>query len=175
MSVVFSGGRVIDPASGTDRVTDVVIKHGVVVGVGDGLAGTVVVDCAGLVVAPGFIDLHTHLREPGREGDETIETGCRAAALGGFTAVCAMPNTEPCTDSASVVTMVAARGREVGLADVFPIGAVTLGRAGERLAPMAEMAAAGCRIFSDDGDPVATAELMRRALEYASIFDAVIC
>ena len=119
-------------------------------------------------MSPGFVDLHTHLREPGREEAETIETGSRAAALGGFTAVVAMPNTEPAQDSVAVVEFVRAQGLRAGLCDVVPAGCITMGRAGEQLAPFAELAAAGVRIFTDDGNGVQDPLLMRRAMEYAS-------
>ncbi|MBV9659597.1 MAG: dihydroorotase [Acidimicrobiales bacterium] len=130
-------------------------------------AGTVVLDAAGCIVAPGLVDLHTHLREPGREEAETIDSGSRAAALGGYTAVVAMPNTEPAIDSAAVVRQVFHLGAD-SCCDVHPAGAITLGREGRRLAPMAEMAALGVRVFTDDGAGVQDARLMRRALEYAS-------
>jgi dihydroorotase len=176
--IVLRGGRVVDPASDVDQTLDVVIDGPEIVEVGEGLkpAGAAIVDCAGAVVAPGFVDLHVHFREPGGEEAETIESGSRAAALGGFVAVCPMPNTNPAQDSASVVEFVWRRGREVGLVDVFPIGAITAGRAGEELAPMREMhaSAARVRLFSDDGDPVPTALLLRRALEYAKAIDGVI-
>ena len=125
---------------------------------------------------PGLVDLHTHLREPGREDAETVESGSAAAALGGYTAVFAMPNTDPTADTAGVVEQVYRLGRDVGLVDVVPIGAVTVGRKGERLAELAAMAysAAGVRVFSDDGDCVSDALLMRRALEYVKAFDGVI-
>jgi dihydroorotase len=176
--ILLRGGRVVDPASGTDQTLDVLIDGDVIAEVGEGLkpATAEVVDCAGAVVAPGFVDLHVHFREPGGEEAETIQTGSRAAALGGFVAVCPMPNTNPAQDSASVVEFVWRRGREVGLVDVFPIGAITSGRAGAELSPMREMhaSAARVRMFSDDGDPVPTALLLRRALEYAKAFDGVI-
>ena len=176
--ILLKGGRVVDPASGTDRTLDVRIDGTSVAEVGERLAanGSEVVDCGGAVVAPGFVDLHVHFREPGGEESETIESGSRAAAVGGYTAVCAMPNTDPPADDASVVEYVWRRGREVGLVDVFPIGAITRGRAGKTLAPMREMhtSAAKVRLFSDDGDPVPTASLMRRAFEYARAFDGVI-
>lgn len=133
-----------------------------------------VLEGAGAVLLPGFVDLHTHLREPGREDTETIATGSAAAALGGFTAVFAMANTAPVADNAVVVEHVARRGREVGIVDVYPVGAVTVGLAGERLAELGTMAAAGVRMFSDDGHCVADPLLMRRALEYATSLDVVI-
>ncbi|HKF00501.1 MAG TPA: dihydroorotase [Actinomycetes bacterium] len=172
------GGRLVDPARGRDGPADVLVRGGRVAEVGERLdgGGAQVLDCGGLVVAPGLVDLHTHLREPGREDAETIETGARAAALGGFTAVCPMPNTDPPADNAGVVEMVAARGREVGLADLFPVGAVTVGRGGVQLAELGAMArsAAAVDCFSDDGAPIREARLLRRALEYARAFDAVI-
>ena len=175
---LLRGGRLVDPASGRDGVADVLVDAGVVAEVGPAVAatGATVVDCDGLVVSPGFCDLHVHLREPGREDAETIETGSRAAALGGFTAVCAMPNTDPVADNAGVVEMVAARGREVGLVDVFPVGAITLGQKGEELAELGAMAqsAAAVDCFSDDGCSIPTARLLRLALEYAKAFDGII-
>jgi dihydroorotase len=176
--LLLKGGRLIDPASRTDTRADVLVDDGRVAEVGPGLdpGGAEVVDCDGLVVCPGLVDLHVHLREPGREDAETIETGSRAAALGGYTAVCPMPNTDPVADNAGVVEMVAARGREVGLVDVFPVGAVTLGQRGSELAELGAMArsAAAVDCFSDDGRPIREARLLRLALEYARAFDAVI-
>ncbi len=158
--------------------TDLLLRDGVVAEVGAGLpaGGATVLDAAGLVALPGLVDLHTHLREPGREDAETVETGSRAAALGGYTAVCAMANTDPVADTAGVVEQVYRLGRAAGLVDVQPIGAVTVGLAGERLAELGAMAesAARVRIFSDDGFCVADPRLMRRALEYVKAFDGVI-
>jgi dihydroorotase len=163
VKLVIRGGEVID-ATGRRRA-DVVIDDGCVVAVGPDLAGDTELDAGGCVVAPGLVDLHTHLRQPGREDAETVETGSRAAALGGYTAVVAMPNTEPAIDDASVVREVQHLGR-LALCDVEVAGAITVGRAGERLAPMAEMAALGVRLFTDDGTGVQDNRLMRRALEY---------
>ena len=163
-SLVIKGGRVID-ATGV-READVLVESGHVTEIGPGLAGDVVLDASGAIVAPGLVDLHVHLREPGGEDAETIETGARAAALGGFTAVIAMPNTEPPQDDPAVVSSVLAKGA-VSLCDVHAAGAITLGRAGEALAPMGEMYALGVRIFTDDGACVASAGVMRAALEYA--------
>lgn len=158
--------------------TDLLIRDGVVAEAGTGLAApdAVVVNGTGLVALPGLVDLHTHLREPGREDAETVETGSRAAALGGYTAVCAMANTSPVADTAGVVEQVWRLGREAGLVDVQPIGAVTVGLAGERLAELGAMAdsAARVRIFSDDGHCVADPRLMRRALEYVKAFDGIV-
>jgi dihydroorotase len=157
---------------------DLLIRDGVVASVGQRLsaAGATVIDASGLVALPGLVDLHTHLREPGREDAETVETGSRAAALGGYTAVCAMANTDPVADTAGVVEQVWRLGRQAGLVDVQPIGAVTVGLRGEQLAELGAMAesAAQVRIFSDDGHCVADPRLMRRALEYVKAFDGVI-
>jgi dihydroorotase len=164
--IVLKGGRIID-ATG-ERAADVLIDDdGRIAAIGADLSAGRVIDAGGCVVAPGLVDLHTHLREPGREESETVETGSRAAALGGFTAVVAMPNTEPAIDSAAVVRDVLELGRKV-LCDVRAAGAITVDRAGEQLAPMAEMAALGVRLFTDDGNGVQDNRLMRRALEYAS-------
>lgn len=158
--------------------TDLLLRDGVVAAMGQGLsvAGAEVLDAYGLVALPGLVDLHAHLREPGREDAETVETGSRAAALGGYTAVCAMANTDPVADTAGVVEQVWRLGRSVGLVDVQPVGAVTAGLAGERLAELGAMAtsAARVRVFSDDGHCVSDARLMRRALEYVKAFDGVI-
>ncbi len=164
--LVIKGGTVVD-ATGSRRADVVVGADGRIAAVGAELEAAVVFDAAGCVVAPGLVDLHTHLRQPGREEAETVESGSRAAALGGFTAVVAMPNTEPAIDCAAVVREVLELGRTAGLCDVFCAGAITVGRAGERLAPMAEMAELGVRLFTDDGRGVQDNRLMRRALEYA--------
>ena len=170
--LLIRGGRVLDPANGVDRVGDVLIEDGVVVEAGARVdADAKVIDARGLVVAPGFVDLHTHLREPGFEYKEDIESGTRAAVRGGFTTVCAMPNTEPAMDSRATVEYVLRRSAEAGSVRVLPIGAVTKGRAGKLLAELGELADAGCIGFSDDGNPVADASIMRRALEYASTFE----
>jgi dihydroorotase len=167
--VYLRGGTVID-ASGSRRA-DVLVRDGEITDVGletiDVANRTLVLDAGGCVVAPGLVDLHTHLRQPGREEAETVETGSRAAALGGYTAVVAMPNTEPTIDSAAVVRQVQDLGRGA-CCDVAVAGAITVGRAGTQLAPIAEMAALGVRLFTDDGTGVADTRLMRRALEYAS-------
>ena len=163
--VVIKGGRVID-ATG-ERLADVVVgEDGHVAAIGEGLSAERTVDATGCVVAPGLVDLHSHLRQPGQEEAETVETGARAAALGGYTCILAMPNTTPAIDHAGVVREVLELGRRAPC-DVHTSGAITVGRAGEQLAPLAEMAALGVRFFTDDGAGVADARLMRRALEYA--------
>ena len=162
----MKGGRVVDAAG--ERVADVVVDDdGRIAAVGEDLSADRTIDAAGCVVAPGFVDLHTHLREPGHEEAETIETGARAAALGGYTCVLAMPNTIPAIDHAGIVREVLELGRTAPC-DVRSSGAITVGRQGEQLAPLAEMAALGVRFFTDDGAGVADARLMRRALEYAT-------
>lgn len=150
---------------------DVVIIDGVVAAIAENAeipVAAAVLDASGCIVGPGLVDLHAHLREPGNEAAETVETGSRAAALGGYTAVVAMPNTTPTIDSASVVNLVRQLGERAGLVDVYPAGAITIGREGRQMAPLAEMAALGVRLFTDDGSGVQDNRLMRRALEYAS-------
>jgi dihydroorotase len=163
--LLIRGGTVLDRTG--ERRADVAVDNGRVVEVGDRLEGDSVLEAGGCIVSPGFVDLHVHLREPGREEAETIETGSRAAALGGFTAVVAMPNTEPAQDSLSVIEFVRNQGRRAALCDVHPAGCITVGRAGTTLAPFGELAAAGVRLFTDDGNGVQDPLLMRRALEYA--------
>ncbi|MGY1679596.1 dihydroorotase [Geodermatophilus sp. SYSU D01176] len=173
MSVLIRGAR----PYGEDAA-DILLRDGRIAAVGESLSatGAEVVDAAGLVALPGLVDLHTHLREPGREDAETVETGSRAAALGGYTAVHAMANTDPVADTAGVVEQVWRLGRQAGLVDVVPVGAVTVGLAGERLAELGAMAdsAARVRVFSDDGHCVADPALMRRALEYVKALDGVV-
>ena len=183
-SLLLTGGRVLDPASGTDDHLDVLIVDGEVRRVAADLAGDAhlpadveVVDVAGCWVTPGFVDLHTHLREPGGEDAEDIATGSAAGAAGGYTALCAMANTDPVCDAAVIADLVWRRGQEVGLVDVFPVGAITKGLEGQELAPFGEMYGSAARVdtFSDDGIPLADSLVMRRALQYATAFDAVIC
>ncbi len=170
--VLFRGARVIDPASGRDEVADVLVDGGVVVPAGPGSA--TVLDCDGLVLAPGLVDLHTHLRQPGREDKETVETGCRAAAVGGFTAVSPMANTDPAADNAAVIHEVLELGRTAGTCDVFPVGAITRGLEGEAMAELGELFEAGVRLFSDDGRCVPDARVLRNALTYVRAFEGAV-
>src|SRR3989441_4326841 len=171
---LLKGGRVIDPANGRDGVFDVLMDGDRIARVGHDLtvdAGTRVVDIPnGFIVCPGLIDMHVHLREPGQEHKETVATGTAAAVAGGFTAVACMPNTVPVNDNAGVTEYILKKAAEANLARVYPIGAVSRGQAGEQLADIAELRQAGCVALTDDGRPVATALLMRRALEYAGMF-----
>jgi dihydroorotase len=173
MPIVIKNGRVMDPASGTDRVADVLIVDGRIAGVAPNLSSprAEIFDAAGMIVAPGFIDMHVHLREPGFEHAETIESGSRAAAAGGFTSICCMPNTKPVNDSPTVTSYIVERARNQAVVNVFPIGAITKGSAGEELAAIGAMKAAGAVAISDDGQPVANARVMRRALEFARSYD----
>jgi dihydroorotase len=172
--LLLRGGRVVDPSQNVDAVTDVLIDDGRIAEIGprlaEGAPHAEVVDCTGLVVAPGFIDVHCHLREPGREDVETIATGARAAVAGGFTAVCAMPNTDPVTDNQAAVGFIVRQAQRTDAARVYPIGAVSVGQLGAKLAEFGEMVGAGAVAVSDDGKPVASAHLMRTALEYARNF-----
>jgi dihydroorotase len=177
MKLLLKGGRVVDPATARDGELDVLIDNGVVVKIGRGLPadGAEVVELKpGWIVAPGLIDLHVHFREPGQEHKETIATGAAAAVAGGFTAVACMPNTDPINDHAGITQFILKKASEANLARVYPIGAVSIGSRGDQLAELGEQKVAGCVAFSDDGRPVATALLMRRALEYASMLDVPI-
>ncbi len=169
-TLLIKSGLVIDPASGHDSVADVLIQDGVIRGLGSDIeppAGCTVFDAGGLVVAPGFIDMHVHLREPGFEYAETIETGARAAAAGGFTSICPMPNTAPVNDNATVTSYIVEKARRHSIVNVFPIGAITKGSKGEELAEIGSMRQAGAVAISDDGRPVMNARVMRRAMEFA--------
>jgi dihydroorotase len=171
--LLIKNGRVIDPASNTDATQDVLLDKGVVAKVGANLSadGAEVFDATGLIVAPGFIDLHCHLREPGQELSETIETGTKSAAKGGFTAVCCMPNTQPVNDTASVTRGIVERAASACGVRVWPIGAASIGSKGEALAEIRAMKDAGIVAVSDDGKPVATARLMRQVMEYCNGLD----
>jgi dihydroorotase len=175
MKLHLASGRLIDPIKGKDAVTDILIVDGKIERIGQKLTSDrtyQTIDLKNKIIAPGFIDMHVHLREPGYEHKETIKTGCASAAAGGFTAVCCMPNTNPAIDEESVVRYVLEEGRRAtgGLVDVYTIAAATKGRKGEELAPMAELSQAGAVAFSDDGAPIANAELMRRIFEYSSMY-----
>ncbi len=172
-SLLIRGGRLVDPAAGREGDFDVLLTDGKVAEVGASLpaADAEVFDAKGLLVLPGFIDLHAHLREPGREYAETIATGLKAAAAGGFTAVCAMPNTDPVADNRAILEFVVSKGRGVGGTRLYPIGAITRGQKGEDLAEFGEMQIAGAVAVSDDGRWLANGSLLRRAFEHASLFD----
>jgi dihydroorotase len=173
MSLLLRGGRVVDPANSVDAVQDVLIEDGKIARLGGNLAApatATIVEAAGKLVCPGFIDMHVHLREPGYEYKETVATGTRAAAAGGFTAVCCMANTHPVNDNRSITDYIVAKARSEGVVHVYPIGAVTRGLEGKELAELAELAEAGCVGFSDDGKCVMNAELYRRAMEYTLPF-----
>lgn len=171
MNLLLTGARIVDPSQDLDAKLDILIENGSIARIDKKIkaANVAVFDAAGLVATPGFIDLHTHLREPGQEHKETIATGTRAAVAGGYTAVCAMANTVPPNDERAVTEMVLAEAARNGACRVYPIGAVSKGLAGEELAELADLRAAGCVGVSDDGKPVWNAQLMRRALEYCSM------
>lgn len=172
-TILVKGGRIIDPSQNLDAIGDVLVVDGKVAQCGGSIAapaGAQVYDAKGLVVTPGLIDVHVHLREPGREDVETVATGAHAAVAGGFTAVCAMPNTKPVTDNQATVGFVKRQGEAAGFARVYPIGAISVGQQGETLAEFGEMVAAGAVAFSDDGKPVENTQLMRTAMEYALTF-----
>ena len=173
MALLLRGGRVVDPQVGLDSVCDVLIRDGVIVEVGVGLtmAKGEEVDCSGMVVLPGLVDVHTHLREPGREDEETVVSGTRAAAAGGFTAVCAMPNTEPVADEGAAVRFLIEKAETEGAVRVYPIGAITAKQEGRALAEIGDMAGEGAVAFSDDGHGVADAGMMRLAMDYIKRFD----
>ncbi len=173
-AVFIEGGRVLDPRGGVDGIRTVVVRDGRIAEVGERIErprGALAVDARGRWVVPGFIDLHCHLREPGQEYKETVATGARAALAGGFTSVCAMPNTVPPCDNASVAELVRERARDAGLARVHPVGCISRGMEGKDLAEYGELKGSGCVAVSDDGRPVMSPALMRRALEYARAFD----
>ncbi|HBV96509.1 MAG: dihydroorotase [Peptococcaceae bacterium BICA1-7] len=176
MRLLIKGGTVVDPVRGTLEDADILVEKGFIIEVGPGIEapGAEVIETRGKLVAPGLLDMHVHLREPGYEAKETVETGCRAAARGGFTALACMPNTSPVTDNRSVVRYILERARETGQSRVYPVGAITRGSMGSELAEMADMKEAGAVAFSDDGRPVAGSGLMRRAMQYASMLGVTI-
>src|SRR5215472_9739022 len=174
--LLIKNGRLIDPATKTDAPRDILIDGEKIAEVAQpgslrAASGTEILDATGLVVAPGFIDLHAHLREPGQESSETIETGTRAAARGGFTAVCSMPNTSPVNDNASVTRFVLDRAEATGMVRVWPIGAASVGSKGEAISEIAGMQEAGIVAVSDDGKPIATAKLARQVMDYCRSLD----
>jgi dihydroorotase len=172
--LLFRGARVVDPAAGRDETADVLVDGGRI-GPSEGrVVGATVLECDGLVLAPGLVDLHTHLRQPGREDRETVETGCRAAALGGYTAVSAMANTDPVADNAAVIHEVRDLAARAGLCEVLPAGAITRGLEGAAMAELGEMVEAGVRMFSDDGRCVQDARTLRNAMTYARAFEGVV-
>src|SRR5262245_53126922 len=168
-------GRVIDPSQGLDQAAELWIDNGTITGIGQQpLQPTRVLDAAGMIVCPGLIDMHVHLREPGREEDETIATGTAAALAGGITSVACMPNTEPALDSQASAEFVYLQAKRAGNVNVFPVGAITKGRTGEELAEIGGLVTGGAVAFTDDGSPVVSAEIMRRALEYCRMFDKAV-
>lgn len=171
--LLVRNGLLIDPANNKEKIADLFIENGRIKRIGKNLSkqGATVLEAEGLTVCPGLIDMHVHLREPGREDEETVITGTRAAAKGGFTSVVCMANTQPPADNKSVLDYIRARAEEEGMVRVYPAGAVTKGLKGEELAEMAELTAAGAVAFSDDGEPIMNAEIMRRALEYAKMLN----
>ncbi len=178
MKILIKNGRVIDPVNGIDAVTDIFIDKGIISEVGtdpelDGIEMEVI-DASGKIVTPGLVDMHCHLRDPGQEYKEDIETGTRSAAAGGITSVACMPNTKPVVDCEPVVTYIKTKAKEVGYVNVFPIGAISKGLAGKELAEIGEMKFAGAVAISDDGNPVSDSGLMRRAMEYADMFDMTV-
>lgn len=175
MGLLIRNGRVIDPVTGRDEIVDVFVENSRIAEIGRALSvqADSVIDASGLVVMPGFIDMHVHLREPGREDKETIATGVQAAVKGGFTSILAMPNTSPVADSKVVIEYVKDKARECGLANVYPVGAITKNQAGEEIVEFAELVKAGAIAFSDDGRSVMNAEIMRTALEYGRMFDVL--
>ncbi|MEI6036309.1 MAG: dihydroorotase [Planctomycetota bacterium] len=171
-TLVLRNGRVVDPSQGIDRIDDVLVRDGLVVAIGPAETGTdETIDATGLIVAPGLVDMHVHLREPGREEDETIETGTRAALAGGFTSVACIPNTEPPIDTQATVEFIHQKAMRADTCNVFVVGCVSRNREGKELADIGQLVEAGAVAFSDDGAPVYDAELMRRALEYCGMFD----
>lgn len=178
MKILIKGGRVIDPANKIDKVTDIFVDKGVISEIGDDLElegiDMEVIDASGKIVSPGLVDMHCHLRDPGQEYKEDIETGTRSAAMGGITSVACMPNTKPVIDSEAVVTYIKTKAKEVGYVNVYPIGAISKGLEGKELSEIGELKFAGAVAVSDDGRPVTESGLMRRAMEYADMFDMTV-
>lgn len=176
MALLLKGGRLVDPATGRDEVADMIVRDGRIVEIGEDLSipKGITLECAEKIIVPGLVDIHTHLREPGREDKETVATGTRAAAHGGFTAVCAMPNTTPICDTGSKVRFLIERAEETGVVRVYPIGALTAGQKGDAIAEIGDMVEAGAVAFSDDGRGVQNAGMMRKVMDYARAFGAVV-
>src|SRR5262247_894462 len=172
----ITNGRVIDPSQGIDQVTDLWIRGDKIHGIGPQpqLQASRILDASGKIVCPGLIDMHVHLREPGRDEDETIKTGTAAALAGGVTSVACMPNTEPAIDSQAAAEFVHLQAERAGNANVFPVGAITKGREGKELAEIGGLVEGGAVAFTDDGSPVVSAEIMRRAMEYCKMFDKAV-
>ncbi|MEE0410751.1 MAG: dihydroorotase [Clostridia bacterium] len=179
MKILIKNGHVIDPANGIDEVTDIYVKDGVIAEIGknndlDGVENAQVIDATGKIVAPGLVDMHVHLREPGQEYKEDIETGTRAAVYGGVTSVACMPNTDPVCDNETVVRYIKERAKEVGYANVYPVGAISKGLEGQYLSEIGEMVFNGAVAITDDGKPVENSALMRRAMQYSDMFDITV-
>lgn len=173
MEYILKGARLLDPTTGLDKALDIQIENGLIKHIGENITGSgiPVYDLSGKIIAPGFLDMHVHLREPGFEGNETIATGLKAAVAGGITAVACMPNTKPCVDNAAVVELIKAKAAAAGLAKIYPIGTISKKQLGEEISEIGSMVDAGIAAVSDDGKPVVNSEVMRRALEYTKLFD----
>lgn len=176
MKILIKGGRIIDPQTKTDKISDILLDNGIVQKIGENLSAenAEVINASGKIVAPGLIDMHCHLRDPGYEYKEDIESGTRSAAKGGFTSVACMPNTNPPVDNADLVENIISRAQKLGYANVYPIGAISKGLEGKELSDIGELKFAGAAGISDDGRPVSNSSLMRRALEYAGMFDTLV-
>ena len=177
MKILIKGGRVVDPKNDFDKVADVLVDNGVISEIGENInadGDVTVIDAEGKIVSPGLVDMHSHLRDPGQEYKEDIESGTRSAAMGGITSIACMPNTKPVTDSEPIVTYIKTKAKEVGHVNVYPIGSISKGLEGKELAEIGELKNAGAVAISDDGRPVVESGLMRRALEYAKMFDIAV-